>query len=165
MSNQLIKAFELIKPENLDETDKAELLRIFEVTESHSIRNKIALILSEVRYQPAIEIFIEKILDPKLYNYNGTLVFALYSLETTAYFLKITEMLYTQGYEARIEAFELFARDTPCIDTLMLDEAKVLLLKQRKKLESINISEKYENSTLHFVDAALKTIAKATPYF
>lgn len=115
MKTELYRALKGINAETLSEEDKEELLRFFVVTESHGIRNQIAFIFSDIKYNRAIPFIIEKINDEKLAHHNGSLVFALENLDVKDYFLEFVKMVCDMEYEPRYQAFEILEKYAPGI--------------------------------------------------
>ena len=158
METGLYEAIKAINVENLSEDEKKELLKIFQVTENSLIRNRIAIIFSDSHYNEAIPYIIKKINDKDLYNYNGTLVWALGNLDSKKYFTEFIKIICEQAYEARLWAYGAVEDFTPIISNTVKKEALKILeefLNQQEEIED----DKYENSTLHFIEQTIKLLS------
>jgi len=88
MKTELYKAFKGIEVKNLTEENKEELLRFFMVTKDHTIRNQIAFIFSDIQYEKAVPFILKQIRRKELYNYNGSLVYALQEFDLRKHFCR-----------------------------------------------------------------------------
>ena len=155
--NELNKAIEAITIENLNEEDKQDLLRIFMVTKNHGVRNRIAMIFADLQYQDAVPYIVKKINDHDLFDYIGTLVYSVGYLNCSKYFLTFIRVLSEHEYEARIEAYDIVEKYAGAISK----PTRIKALKDLKGFqakEELAGVEKYENSRLHFIDAAIKLL-------
>jgi hypothetical protein len=119
MSTEVYKAIKSLKNENLYQEDKEELLRFFIVTRSSAIRNQIAFMLSDVKFNKAIPFIIDKINEKDLCHNNGSLVYALENLDVKDYFIEFIKMICDWEYEPRYQAYEIVS--TPFLRQLNLD--------------------------------------------
>jgi len=142
--------------ENLVTDDKEELLRFFKVTKNSLIRNRIALIFSDVNFSEAVPFIFEKI-DDKSNNDKGTLVFALRNLISPEYFLLLIEIICKYEYEARLMAFGIIEDLVRSIPLEIKKKALEILEFNRIELEKTAI-DKGEDSTLHFVENCIKLL-------
>lgn len=158
MENELVKAIKNLKPEHLNAADKEELLRIFNVVKSPNLRNLIALVFSDLKYQEAVPALIAKITDQKLFNNTGTLIFALYELEVKAYFTTMIKVVCEQEYEARLMALNIIEKYAQSISPEIREESLLILKTHRTEKEKTYIRADYPNSTLNFIDQTLKLL-------
>jgi hypothetical protein len=75
--------------------------------DNSSIRNLAALALEEIKDNRAVEPLINSIFKKENLNYNGTMVFALESLDCSKNFKDIFKILFYQGYEAKMSAYAI----------------------------------------------------------
>lgn len=158
MKTEFYKAIKSIDNEALSDDDKEELLKLFMITNNSLIRDHIAMIFSDIRYDKAIPYILKKVKDKSLYGNNGTLVAALRELDASKYFSEFVKIICTQDYEAQLWALDL-------IDDFSSDVSVNLKRKALKTLTSCKSSIKdfpekdYENSRLHFINEAIKLIS------
>ena len=157
METGLYRALKGINAETLSEEDKEELLRFFVVTKNHGIRNQIAFIFSDIKYNSAIPFIIEKINDEKLSHHNGSLVFALENLDVKDYFIEFVKMVCDMEYEPRYQAFEILKKYVPVISSEIREKALTILQEHRKLLE-VTATDKGPDSPLNFVEHSLELI-------
>ena len=146
-----------INPNNLDDKDKEELLKIFMVTENILIRDQISFIFSDVHYNIAIPFILKKILNESNYNNNGSLVFALDNLDAKKYFFSFIKIICVQGYEARLMAYDMVEKYANSIS----NRTKSLALRKLERYrinEKSTATEKGENSRLHFIEQTIKLL-------
>lgn len=158
MKNSLYEAISSINIDQIDDSDKLELIQFFLHTNSPLIRNQIALIFSDMNYTHAIPSILKKITEKELYNANGTLVFALQAMNTIPYFIDIVKIICEQGYEARLAAFDIIQKDANMIS----NEEKIKALKVLEKYKSLEILNNpilEENSRLHFIEEVEKLLS------
>ncbi|RVT99875.1 hypothetical protein EOD41_15655 [Mucilaginibacter limnophilus] len=159
MSTQIRNLIKTIDIKELDSTDKEELLRFFMVTQDPGIRNHLALIFYDFRYNEAAPFIIQKINEPELYNCNGTLVFALSDMDVSQYYLDIVKILCEQEYEARWGAFDILKIHALNIsDTTRYDALK--LLEQYEEILLTTGADNANNSTLHFIEETRALLTK-----
>ncbi|WP_118952110.1 hypothetical protein [Taibaiella helva] len=153
MKNALYEAIKSINIHEVDYDDRLELLKIFLNTENPLIRNHIAFIFSDLNYVHAIPSIIKKIEEYELYNSNGSLVFALESMDTLPYFLDIIRILSKQGYEARLSALNIIRKDVHAVSEQQKKKA-LRLLKKYKESEILHGVDQGSNSSMHFIEEA-----------
>ncbi len=73
-------------------------------SENPGIRNRAALALEQIKDNRAVEPLLEAIFKKEIHNYNGTMVFALESLDCSKYLKEIFRILLFESYEAKISA-------------------------------------------------------------
>lgn len=71
------------------------------------IRNRAALALEEIRDDRAIEPLLKSINKKENFNFNGTMVFALESLDCSKHLTEIFEILFYQTYESKMGAMSI----------------------------------------------------------
>lgn len=157
MKTELYRALKGINAENLNEEDKEELLRFFVVTENHVIRNQIAFIFSDVKYNRAIPFIIEKINDKKLSHHNGSLVYALENLDVKDSFLEFVKMVCEMEYEPRYQAYEILRKYAPEISK-EIREKSLEMLEERRILLEVTATDKGPDSPLNFVEHSIELI-------
>ncbi|WP_293306880.1 hypothetical protein [Pedobacter sp. UBA5917] len=158
MENELIKAIKNIKLEHLEAADKEELLRIFNVVKSPNLRNHIAMLFSDLKYQEAVPALIAKITDHELFNNTGTLIFALYELEVKEYFTTMIKVVCEQEFEARLMALDIIEKYAQSISPEVKEESLIILITHRTEKEKNYIKADYPNSTLNFIDQTIKLL-------
>lgn len=159
MESELYKVIKLLNPNSLTEDDKKELLTIFLNTKNYQIRNRIAILLSEVGYNRAIPLIIEVIFRKELYNRNGSLVYALYDMDVLKNFPDIIRIICTQDYEARLMAYDIVKKLLPRTIDNQRKSALKILEKYRMKEEKIGTDMGAEGR-LHFIEQTIKMITK-----
>ncbi len=159
MESELYKVIKLLNPNKITEEDKKELLTIFLNTNNYQIRNRIAILLSDVGFNSAIPLIIKVIFRKDLYNRNGSLVYALYDMDVLEYFLDIVKIIATQDYEARIMAIEIIKKFLPKTSDNQRKAALKLLEKYRLKEEKVGTDLGAEGR-LHFIEQTIKMISR-----
>lgn len=79
------------------------LIELLEQKES-GIRNRAALALEELKDNRAVEPLIKAIKKPENHEYNGTMVFALESLNCSSKIVDIFRILFEETYESKVSA-------------------------------------------------------------
>jgi hypothetical protein len=160
IQNELYQAIKKINIENLNEDDKEELIKIFEVTNNSHIRNQLALIFADLNYNKAVPYIIRKINDRKIFNYIGTLVYSLEGLDVKIYFLTFIRVICEHEYEARISAYSIVEKFAASISKTTRKKA-LQVLNYHHVVEEQKEIQRYENSILHFIDATIKLLSEA----
>jgi hypothetical protein len=75
--------------------------------DNSGIRNRAALALEEIKDNRAVQPLLDSIFKKENLNYNGTMVFALESLDCSKNFKDIFKILFYQGYEAKMSAYAI----------------------------------------------------------
>lgn len=70
-------------------------------------RNAAALALREIKAQQALEPLLVAIFKPENHQYNGTLVFALQTLDCKDKLLELFQILFQESYEAKLGAYAI----------------------------------------------------------
>lgn len=149
-----IKAIDIGK---IKEDDKEELLKIFMVTKNPLIRNHIAMIFSDLKYDKSAPFIIKKIMDKDTINDNGTLVYSLENLDCKKYFLSIIEIICKMEYEARLMAYEIVKKLASSISGKLRTKALQTLEEYRNKLV-LSAEDKGKNSALHFIEKTIELL-------
>jgi len=97
------------------------------------IRNRAALALEDIKDNRALEPLLKAIFKNENHNYNGTMVFALESLDCSEKLKEIFQILFYESYEAKISA-----------DAILSDQ-KFEFTKQ----DLVDIQEMWEDCKLH----------------
>jgi len=145
--------------EALSEDDKSELLKLFMVTGNPLIRDHIAMVFADIRYDKAVRYILRKINDKKLYGNNGTLVAALGDLNASRYYNEFAKIICTQDYEARLWALGLI-EDFGRVASKNLKQKALKTLTSCKSSLGTALEGAYKNSRLHFIDEAIALIDK-----
>ena len=77
--------------------------------DNSSIRNRAALALEEIKDNRALEPLLTAIFKKENHNYNGTMVFALESLDCSQKLKEIFRILFYETYESKISAFAILS--------------------------------------------------------
>ena len=75
--------------------------------DNSGIRNRAALALEEIKDSRAVEALLIAIFKKENHDYNGTMVFALESLDCSKKLKEIFRILFFDTYEAKISAYEI----------------------------------------------------------
>lgn len=154
MFTELYKAIKTINIDNLSEPDKFELLKIFIVTQDVLVRDHLAFIFSDLRFNEAVPFIISRINEQSSLNNNGSLVYSLDNLDTAGYFLDIIKIICDHGYEARLQAYELIEKNVSFISEETRKSALKTLEEGRLK-EDQSDSDKGENSRWKFIEKTI----------
>ena len=158
MKTEFYRVIKSIDNGALSDEDKSELLKLFMVTNNSLIRDHIAMIFSDTRYNKAVPHLLKKIKDKSSYGNNGTLVAALRELDASKYFSAFVEVICTQDYEARLWALDLIEDFSSVVSINIKKKALNELTSYKSSIDGIPEAE-YENSRLHFIDEAIKIIS------
>ena len=80
--------------------------------DNSGIRNRAALALEEIKDSRAVEPLLNSIFKKENHDYNGTMVFALESLDCSKKLKEIFRILFFETYEAKISAYEILFDQT-----------------------------------------------------
>lgn len=72
-------------------------------------RNIAALALKDMRNDQAVNPLFEAIFKPENHNNNGTMVYALESLECKNHFVDLFKILFYESYEAKVSAYKILS--------------------------------------------------------
>lgn len=155
MENELAKIVKSLNLNNLGAEDKEELLRIFNVVKNPALRDQIALVFSEIKYNEAVPSLIKKIKNKELFNNTATLLLSLYDLEAKKYFTSFINIICEQEYEARLMALQLIEKYAGSISAQVKKKSLEILKLHRAEEEKNYVKEQYVNSTLNFIDETI----------
>lgn len=80
--------------------------------ENPDIRNRAALALEEIKDNRALDPLLMAIFKKENHNYNGTMVFALESLDCSKKLKEIFKILFFETYESKISAYAILCDQT-----------------------------------------------------
>lgn len=111
--NSLIKEFEIsdlveyIQSLSREEKQKATLylLNQLKITQDHNDRNMLAIALSDLECQEAVETLMQLIFKPGLEKHSGSLVYALGDLECTRYYKELLPLLFKGNFQVRMNMY------------------------------------------------------------
>lgn len=156
-NTELFKAIKQVEAANLNESDKNDLLHVFNNTTNAAIRDQIALIFAKVRYNKAIFSIINKINDKALFNHTGTLVYSLQELDIKNYFIDLIKIMVEQAYESQIVAYTAIKNLIGFIDNNTSSQALMLLNRFKIEIEEVdNNSDTVDliNSVIDLLEAS-----------
>ncbi len=104
---EILDTLKSIEVQKLTKEDKIDLLNLFNNTKSYVVQDQIALIFGEANFDFAVPYIFEKIRDKTNYNHTGTLVYALDYFDMKPYLKELIEIIFEQGYESKIMAYNL----------------------------------------------------------
>jgi HEAT repeat protein len=78
-------------------------------SDNSSIRNRAALALEDIKDNRALEPLLTAIFKKENHNYNGTMVFALESLDCSQKLKEIFRILFYETYESKISAYAILS--------------------------------------------------------
>lgn len=79
------------------------LLNKLKTSSDGNSRNMLAIVLSDLKCQDAVEILMELIFKPELENNRGSLVYALENLECAKYYQELLPLLFKGNFEVRMQ--------------------------------------------------------------
>jgi hypothetical protein len=158
VENELVKSIKNLKIENLNTADMEELLQIFNVVKSADLRNQIALVFFDLKYEKAVPSIIKKIIDKELFNKTGTLIFSLSNLDVKKHFITLIKVICEQGYEARLMAFQIIEKYAQSVSPQVNKKSLTILNTQRAEKEKSYSKTDYANSALNFIDQTIKLL-------
>ena len=101
----------LPKSEQKETTDY--LLSKLKTSSDGNSRNMLAIILSDLKCQDAVEILMELISKPELENNRGSLVYALENLECAKYYNELLPLLFKGNFEVRMQIYSVMQNIFP----------------------------------------------------
>lgn len=108
------------------------LLEVLKKTDDNLLRNAVALALSDMRSQEAVEPLIELIQHPKTLGSKGTLLYALESLDCSQHIEVLVELLTGYGLEVSMHSIQILEKS---LDELSVNEKIKIALKIKNKYE------------------------------
>ncbi|PWU02599.1 MAG: hypothetical protein C5B52_05090 [Bacteroidetes bacterium] len=157
MSNILYQVMKNINIEELDDSDKEELLLLFNLSMNTLLINQIAFIFSDLKFQKAVPYIIEKINQKELLGNNGSLVYALENLDVKDHIFSIVQMICRQEYESRLIAYGIVQQYANRIPESTKLAALEFLEKCKAPLQTE--LETGENSKLHFIEKTIELLS------
>lgn len=157
IKSEVYKLLKKINIANLQEDDKQILLNVFMCTNNSLIRDTVAEIFSDIKYEKAVPYIVKKLKEKSLFKNSGVLIFALEELDSIKFFMDFVEIICTHEYEARLLAFGIVEKYSNQISKRVRNKALETLESYRIK-EVNNSNSKGENSTLHFIEQTQKLL-------
>lgn len=111
------------------------LINYLQSTESPTLRNAIALALSDIGDPSAVEPLISTLLDRRTKHYTGTLLYALESFDVSAHVDVIVDFLLDPNYEASRTALGVLENSVTAISA---EKRQALIKKIEKKIDDLN---------------------------
>jgi len=159
MENELFRCIKLIDKNKLTQEDKEELLRMFMITKNDLVRNQLAFIFSDLKFDRAVPYILKKINEKSLSHNNGSLVFSLEPFDLSKYFIQLIKIICEHEYEPRLWAYGFVEDLSPKISKAVLKKGLTILEDRRIRLEE-GAADSGENSSLHFVEQTEKMLLK-----
>lgn len=157
MKTELYNAIKMIHPEKLTNTDLDDLLCLFKKTKNDLVRNQIAFIFQDTKFEKAIPHIIRKINDPEIQHNNGSLVHALSGFNMKDYILELVSIICKFDYEPRLMAFEIVDEIKDSISREKKDAALDMLRSYLNQFKSTPDAMK-PNSKYYFVLETIKLL-------
>ncbi|WP_088070001.1 HEAT repeat domain-containing protein [Gottfriedia luciferensis] len=111
------------------------LIDYLKSTKNHRIRNSIAIALSDIGSEKAIEPLIEMINDPKTLGFRGSLFYALKAFDCSSHLEVLVYHLLTGNFEVQANSFQLIEEN---INSDVNDEVLLkCILKVKEELNEI----------------------------
>ena len=135
-NNNIDKAMSIIADIGANKCKEATpiLIKYLQSTDDNSLRNEIAIALSDIGCPEAVEPIINMIKSPKTVGNRGTLLFALVSFDYSSHIMLLVDLLFDDNFEVSRQSFvliESIVNDLP-------DEIKqICTMKIRNKLEDL----------------------------
>ncbi len=85
------------------------LIKLLELGDS-SILNNVVLALKKIKNNKAVEPLLKAIFKPENHNYNGTMVYALESLNCETKLVEIFKILFFESYESKHGAYKILGQ-------------------------------------------------------
>jgi hypothetical protein len=143
-----------------DEHDKRDLLMLFISTGNDMMRDRIAMILSDIKYEPAIPYFFDKI--EQIRHNCGAIVAGLGNFDLKDFFLNIVHIVCHHDYEPRLWAYGILEDTLPRVDKQVKLHAIDILEKRRIELEKLFV-DTGEDSALYFVKKSKEKLLSSIP--
>ena len=117
-----------IKLESIDEDDLSDLITTLETTDDSILRNRIALLLSDIGCDMAVPTLLSLISKEELKNKRGTLIHCLANLRLTdEQVLEVSHLLYQGNYEVQWEVCELIKKKSEQLENASIVQLLVVL--------------------------------------
>lgn len=134
-NNEIDQALEIIEEmgNNKEVSAISYLLEQLKITENHLLRNQIAIALSDMSCQEAVEPIINLLKDPKTLGYRGSLLYALEPLNYSEHLRLLFEFIMTGNFEVSRQSF------------ILLEQAKESILQPLRQEYKRKIYKEIEN--------------------
>lgn len=117
-----------IKLESINEENLSDLITTLETTDDSILRNRIALLLSDIGCDMAVPTLLSLISKEELKNKRGTLIHCLANLRlTTEQILEVAPLLYQGNYEVQKEVCELIKKKSEQLENPNIVQLLVVL--------------------------------------
>jgi nucleotide-binding universal stress UspA family protein len=124
------------------------LIEYLKSTESNILRNSIAITLSDIGSEEAIEPLIEMINHPKTLGARGTLLYALKPFDCSGHLETLVYHLITGNFEVQLQAYQLIE----VINSVISDEVLLkCILKVKDGLNEIERQHEILSDTLEML--------------
>jgi len=145
-NDEIEAASDIIKfiGETKDESCLEVLLKHLKATENKQLRNEIALTLSDIGNNRAVDPLIEMIIDPKTKGGRGTLLYALEELDYADHIAIITDFVGDASLEVSMHAFLLLEHVIDELSDEQKAECKEILESKLKVIEDEDVREALE---------------------
>lgn len=126
------------------------LFKYIHSTENNSLRNTIAIALSDIGCEEAVEHILVLLKDPKTHGNRGTLLYTLEGFDLSGRISEIIDFLFDDGFEVSRQAFLLLQSNRG-----KLSAETVIKITKRVESEVENLVEK-----LDFLEEALEILKR-----
>ncbi|OBY76629.1 hypothetical protein BBG47_26015 [Paenibacillus sp. KS1] len=130
--------------ETKDESCLEVLLKHLTATDSNILRNEIALSLSDIGNNKAVDTLVEMLTHPKTKGSRGTLLYALEELNYIHHIATITDFIGDSSLEVSMEAFLLLEHVFDELSYEQKEKCKNILESKLKNNENEHIREALE---------------------
>ncbi|MBM7871490.1 hypothetical protein JOC70_002990 [Clostridium pascui] len=111
------------------------LIKCFEDTSNHKLRNTIAIALADIGDQSALKPIINALNDPKTIGKRGTLLYALGFFDYSPYIELLTNLIISGNFEESRQSLSLLESIDINIEHEVIDECTKEISKDINKLE------------------------------
>ncbi len=160
MSRTIYEMLKKIEIDQLDDQDLEDLFCLFQGTGNSLVRNQIAFIFSDLKYNVAVPCIIDKIKDKDVRDPNGSLVYALENMDTLNHFVTIVDIMCKHGYTGRLSAIAIIKNNLPNVTKEQCLEA-LRVLERHKDFQQQHATDKSQDSTLHYIETVEDWIKSA----
>ncbi|MFI2858463.1 HEAT repeat domain-containing protein [Paenibacillus sp. JSM ZJ436] len=140
------EAIEIIRliSENKDESYLEVLLNNLKATDNNILRNEIAIALSDIGNEKAVDILIGVLIHPKTTGSRGTLLYALENFDYTAHIFTIAGFIGSSSLEVSMQAFLLLEYVIDELSDKQKEQCKSILESTFKNTENEILKEALE---------------------
>ena len=118
---------------------KNNLIQELGNTDIANHRNTIAIVLSDLKCDEAVETLVKSILDPKNRNNRGTLIYALKELKCESIIKNLIHVLFNGNFEVKWNMYDLLSK-------------KIKYMSKSDQLECMNIIREEKERVLDELD-------------